>query len=305
MVKQMDLILNHDALIPLKALANDTRLEIIQLLQSKDYNVTEIANLLNISTSITARHIKILEEASIISTYLKHNSVGNQKLCTLNIDQVNIQLPTKKHLAYQKRTIDIPLGSFTKYSASPTCGLASESDYIGVLDEPRYFMVPERTQAQLLWFSKGYVEYSFFNPIPSTGKLHLIEISFEIASEFPESNYVWPSDVTFHFNGVKIGQWTVPGNFADVRGKYTPDWWPNNNSQYGVFKHLRITPIETQIDGERLSGFNLSNINKSDGFFKFRFSVLESSEHVGGLTLFGEKFGNVPQNIQVTLYYNE
>ncbi|MBK0347807.1 ArsR family transcriptional regulator [Aerococcaceae bacterium zg-ZJ1578] len=301
----MDLTLTQESINTIKALANDTRISIINLLQHQDLNISEIANALMISTSITTRHIKSLEDAGIINTYIKPHSIGQQKICHLKIDEINIRFPMKKHLEYQKKVIDIPVGSFTKYHATPTCGMASEQDYIGILDEPRYFMIPERTQAQLLWFSSGYVEYSFFNPIPENGKIHLIEISFEIASEFPENNYVWPSDITFHLNGSRIGEWTVPGNFADVRGKLTPEWWPTNNSQYGLLKHLRITPVETHIDGEKISNFNLSNINISENFYKIRFSVLESSKHVGGLTLFGEKFGNTPQNIRVTIYYNE
>lgn len=38
---------------------------------------------------------------------------------------------------------------------------------------------------------------------------------------------------------------------------------------------------------------------------KIKIAVDEDSEHVGGLTIFGENFGNHPQDIQFNLYYSE
>ena len=39
----------------------------------------------------------------------------------------------------------------------------------------------------------------------------------------------------------ELGTWTSPGDFADIRGKYTPDWYPDNLNQYGLLKTIRIT----------------------------------------------------------------
>lgn len=299
----MYLELNQNAINVFKALSNESRIKIIELLSKSPQNLASLSEKLNLSPSIITRHIQQLEKSNIIRTELKKETAGNQKICYLNIDEIIVTFPHQIHQAYQKYTIDIPLGSYTQFDVEPTCGLASETNYIGTIDDPKYFMDPHRLEAQLVWFANGFVEYSFLNPLSESYHIHLIEISFEIASEFPENNYVWPSDINFWFNGSSIGTWTCPGNFADVRGLYTPDWWPSTNSQYGLLKHLRITPVETQIDGEKISNYKLANVNLNSNYFTFRFLNSKQSNNVGGITLFGDKFGNHPQGLRVTFYY--
>ncbi|WP_051258333.1 hypothetical protein [Atopococcus tabaci] len=102
-----------------------------------------------------------------------------------------------------------------------------------------------------------------------------------------------------------MGTWTVPGNFSDVRGKLTPQWWPRQNSQYGLFRTLRVTPYETLVDGEPISDINLSHINFDKTLTKIRFEVDKHADHVGGLTIFGKEFGNYPQDIEYKLYYSD
>lgn len=302
----MEIYLNSSSIDTLKALANPSRVRIIELVGEHPRNITSIAEELALSPSIVTRHIQQLEKCNIIKVEPLKDSQGNQKICYLNIDELNIRFPNKIHNEYKQYTVDIPVGSYTQFDVQPTCGLASETSYIGSLDVPKFFMDPSRHEAQLIWFANGYVEYSFINPIdPTIQKVHLIQISFEIASEFPENNYVWPSDVTFLFNGSNIGTWTCPGNFADVRGKYTPSWWPSSNSQYGVYKNIRITPNETQIDGEKISNYKLSNVPLNSTYYTFRFMNPLSAKNVGGITLFGEKFGNYQSNIKVTFFYTD
>ncbi|MBA5728428.1 ArsR family transcriptional regulator [Aerococcaceae bacterium INB8] len=301
----MDINLTSENLPIIKALANETRINILSLLKERPLNGTQISHLLDLSPSIINRHLKQLEEAKVIRLQYIEGTERKQKYYIIAIDELRITFPIRIYEKYQKKIIDISVGSFSNFKAKPTCGLASDEGYIGVLDEPKYFMVPERINAQLLWLSSGFIEYNFFNPVTSSSKVHLIEISFEIASEFPGSNYVWPSDIDFLFNNVNIGTWTSPGNYADVRGHYTPSWWPDSNSQYGQLKTIRITPEETQIDGEKISNFKLSNINFDLTFFTLRFSNTEKNLNNGGITLFGEKFGNYSQNIRVTVYYND
>lgn len=117
----------------------------------------------------------------------------------------------------------MPIGHYTDYDLKPTCGLATEKDFVGPVDEPKYFMDPKRVDAEILWFTEGYVEYNVTNFLKKDEKLQQFEISLEIASEFPFANDVWPSDITFSLNGIELGTWTSPGDFADTRGKLTPN----------------------------------------------------------------------------------
>ena len=54
--------------------------------------------------------------------------------------------------------------------------------------------------ANIIWFSKGYVEYIIPNFIPASQKIEQIMISVELGSEAPGSNSTWPSDIHFYLN---------------------------------------------------------------------------------------------------------
>lgn len=301
----MDLDLNQkESLTVLKALANETRLNIIQILSEGKKNISQIAELLEISKPIVTRHIQQLEEAKLIETEHVPAKSGKQKICHLKIEQLNISFPRKLYPEYKVRTIDIPIGHYTDYHVQPTCGLASQEKFIGEIDSPRFFMDRERVDAELLWFTQGFVEYKVPNMIQKEDTVEMIEISMEIASEFPVSNNNWPSDISFYLNDQKLGVWTSPGNYSDVLGLNNPVWWPRKNSQYGLLKHLRIFNNETLIDSETLSSVNLSDIDLTQPLFTLRLAVEEASANVGGLTLFGEHFGNHPQNIILKIFYS-
>lgn len=288
-----------------EALASDTRLKIIHLLANKERNIKEIANKLYMSSAIVTRHIKKLEDANIIKTERKPGKAGSQKICSLAIDEIFIRFPRILYPHYKNYSSMIHLGHFTDFYVKPTCGLATKDAYIGEVDEPMYFMDSKRVNAELVWFSEGYIEYQLPNMLKKDQHPKLLEISLEISSEFPLSNNNWPSDITFYINDQKVGMWTVPGNYSDVRGKVNPDWWPKLNSQYGLLKTLRISENSTVMDAEEISSVTLSDIDFDRTFMKIKLAVENNAKNVGGLTIFGENFGNHPQNIQYTLYYSE
>ena len=64
----------------------------------------------------------------------------------------------------------------------PTCGLATKDFLIGEVDSPRYFDDPMRSNASMLWFTQGYVEYRIPNYLKPKQVLKEIQISFEISS---------------------------------------------------------------------------------------------------------------------------
>jgi predicted transcriptional regulator len=172
------------------------------------------------------------------------------------------------------------------------------------LDDPRIFLEPERVNAQAIWFSSGFVEYSIPNYVAANQYVEEIEISFEISSEAPGFNDEWLSDIQFSMNGVPLCQWTSPGDFGEKRGILTPQWWIEN--QYGLLKVLRISHKGTLLDGERVSDITPDDIlHDSHRRWVLRFEVSKDAVNVGGLTLFGSKFGNYNQDILVRTFYRE
>lgn len=296
----MQLEINDDALPVYEALASSVRLKIIQLLSTQKMNIKDIAKALDLSSAIITMHIKKLEEANIIKT----ERVGQQKISSLRVDLIEINFPEKIFNAFDFHESDIPVGHYTNFLIEPTCGLATTTGKIGIVDQPKYFMDPARMDAQIVWFTKGFLEYQTPNFLALDEKIEMIEISMEISSEFPFTNDNWPSDITFSLNQIELGTWTSPGDYGDIRGKLNPAWYPDHLNQYGLLKTIRIMSHGTYMEGQPLSNIKLSDLDERQDTWLLKVEVKDDAEHVGGCTLFGEKFGNYEQDIKFKIYYS-
>lgn len=301
----MKLDISEKSLPVYEALASSVRLQVIQLLAKEPRNIREIAEAVGLSSAIMTMHIKKLERANIIRSEMVPGKGGVQKICFLAIDAMEILFPAKDGLQREYHRTELSVGHYTDFHIEPTCGLATTAKIIGEFDEPRYFWDPERVNAKIIWFGKGYVEYKVPNFLMPSEMPEELVISLELASEAPLTNDNWPSDITFFLNQVELGTWTSPGDFGGSRGKYTPQWWPNEVNQYGLLKHLRITQEGTYIDGNKLSGVSLKDIHCRQKQWTFRIAVTDDARHAGGLTLYGSGFGNYNQDIVFQLYYSE
>jgi len=301
----VEIDLSIDSLSVFEALASDTRLNIINKLSEKDRNIKELSHELYMSSAIVSRHVKKLEGAGLIRTYALPAKSGVQKMCTLSVDHLSVVFPKQIYPKYNSNKYSIRLGHYFDYKVFPTCGLATMDSIIGCSDDARYFMDSARMNADIIWFSKGFVEYKFPNVLRKYQKPEVLEFSLEISSEFPGSNNNWPSDITFYINDLEVGTWTVPGNYSDVRGKLTPLWWPDTNSQYGLLKTLRINSLQTNMDGELISNITINDLPFESDLITLRIAIKENADNIGGLTIFGNTFGNHAQDIEYNLYYTE
>ena len=293
-----------DGLELFKALGSDIRIQILKiLLENNQMSMNQIANELNISNGALTGHIKKLEECGLISTSNDSSGHGNQKLCSLIQDRILVEIEKPIDLSNVYNT-SIKVGQFSSHNVYPTCGMATSSFVIGELDDVRYFDHPDRFNADIMWFTKGYVEYVIPNLIPRNQKITQLSLSAEISSEAPGIDNNWPSDISFYINDTLVGTWTSPGDYGDVRGMFTPEWWPQNWNQYGLLKLLVINHKGTFIDGLKISDITTSELNLDyTSTIRFRIAVEENSAHVGGLTIFGKSFGNYDQDIVVSINY--
>lgn len=286
------------------ALASDVRLRVIQLLSKEDLNIKELAERVGVSSPIMLKHVQILENAGFITTRLVKRNGSTSRVCTLVFAEYRFMMETRRKDLPLVYTVSIPVGQYCTIEGKPTCGLATEKDVIGVFDDPKFFWDPERVNAQLLWFTQGYVEYRVPNCYSSEQSMKEIELSFEIASEAPDFADDWPSDITFSFNGVKLFTWTSPGDYGVKRGILTPEWWPSN--QYGLLKVIHITQEGVMMDGQKMSDVTLDQVLiNTDPFWSIRFEVPEDATNVGGLSLFGQKFGNYAQDIVMRVFFEK
>ncbi len=287
-----------------EALASGVRLEIIHLLAEEELNIKQLAERIGISSPIMLKHVQKLEDAGLVTTRLMKRNGSTSKICTLVFAEYRFMLDDRRRGLPMAQAYSIPVGSYSLIEGTPTCGLATDKGVIGFRDDPKVFWETERFNSQLLWFTQGFVEYRIPNYFTPEQKIVEIELSVEIASEAPDFAEDWPSDITFSFNGTELFTWTSPGDYGVKRGKLTPEWWPSN--QYGLLKTVYITQSGVMMDEKKVSDVTLSSL-LADGepYWSIRFEVAKGAKNVGGLTLFGKKFGNHAQDIMVRTFFEK
>ena len=297
----------YDSIISIcKALSVKERLDIIRLLRTKSMSVVEIANKLSIAVSSVAFHIKVLEDADIILTEVKPGMRGSMRLCSHNIEKIEMELLSEYIIEKEQNiSISMPIGLFYDFKVYPTCGMADEEGIIGAYDAPKGFYDPKKINAQLIWFHHGFIEYRF--PNKDLIDIHIKNISFtlELCSEAPGYMEEWPSDISIIVNKKLIGIYHSHGDYGERRGLLTPLKWSSYSTQYGILKTFSVNKNGCFIDGELFdNSINIEDLNiNGDQYISFIIEVNENAKHVGGVNIFGAKFGDYPQDIIMKVYY--
>ncbi len=288
-----------------KALGSDIRIAIIRLLlKNNGMSMNELASCLNITNGALTGHIKKLEDCGIVTIVNEPAAHGNSKMCMVWLDKILIDFDTAESQKNICET-EIRIGHYTNFQIYPVCGLATASRFIGEVDDPRYFAHPDRVDAEILWFDKGYVEYVIPNFVPAYQKIDQLSICAELGPNAPGTDAVNPANITFVLNDTAIGSWISPGDFGDHAGIFTPDWWYGNWNQHGMLKTITINQAGTFLDGLKISSVSLKDFMLDyKSTIKFRITINEEAEHTSGLTIYGRNFGNYNQHINVRIQYS-
>lgn len=302
----MDLNLNsHDqqSLSIFQALSHVDRLKIIELLHKEAVPLQELKEELHISASSLSKHLKVLEDAQLITLRYGDHEQRKQRFASLKTNFISIHFPQNLFPELTKVSETVKLGHFTDFSATPSCGLATDKEIIGAVDNPKSFLNQHRVDAGLIWLSQGFLEYKIPKPLKNDSEIEMLDISMELSSEFPISNNTWPTTLNIILNDCPVARVTISGNFSDVRGILTPDWWDDGFSQYGILTHIRINRFDTSVDGVKVSDHNLldTKIESSD-FINLRIETEQVDGRYGGLTIFGKQWGNHAQDINFDFY---
>lgn len=291
-----------------KALSVPVRLEILRYLSQTPAIISDIAAKFDLPLSSTALHIKVLENAGLISIQPIPGSKGSQKLCGIQIDKVEINMVQEEIIDppnYLYRE-SMPVGCYFDYSVLPSCGMASEQCYLGYEDNISVFVSPSRYNAQIVWLSCGFLEYRFPNSFLKNESVNRVKFSFEICSEALGYNNDWPSDITISINTHEIGILHCKGDYGGRRGMLNPDWWNTKSTQYGELRTFEITDKGCYIDGDFVSKESIYSLGLPyNDYIKFKLEVKKDARYCGGFNLFGEKFGDYPQDIVMELYYDK
>lgn len=293
-----------------RALSSEIRLSILRILQTGNKSIGELSETLQMPMSTISNSVSILAEAGLIITEYKPQEHGVLKLCSQSLSQVVINLtsevsgdePGEKN---KSLTMNMPVGCFCDaQSITPTCGLCNEHSIIGEKDVPLAFFHPDRFSAQRIWFHSGFLEYRFSFVFMNNIQFKWLELSFETCSEAPMYRDPWKSDITVFVNGRELGIFESPCDCGGVRGALTPSWTSVLSTQYGFLKTWRVDERGTYLDGVRINGLTISDIGFQDlPYISVRIGVCEDAAHVGGINLFGDKYGNYPQPLVLKVGY--
>ncbi len=287
-----------------KALGSGTRLKILELLARQKMNINELGQALDIAHPTVSKHVQTLEQAGLVLSEYMPGEQGTQKRCQLRYDRLVISLEAVQQPEGLSEETEMPIGMYTFAHPTITCGLASREKIIGFMDETQSFLLPERSQAQILWMAEGFVEYIFPNTVPSVMEISQVDLSMEICSECLDFNNDYPSDITVWINGVEIGTWTSPGDMGDRHGRLNPAWWNHHDSQYGFLKVWSVGDEGCYIDSAMLSEITVKDIMVVPRQpVTVRIGIKPDAEHVGGFNLFGRGFGNYEQDLSLRLHY--
>ncbi len=288
-----------------KALSSPMRVRMIALLGVRPMNVNELAEALSLPVSTAALNVRQLEEAGLIATQIQPGIRGAMKLCSRRIDSVSVRLTSEALDSMNALTLHLPIGSYsTAEGITPECGIVSDHAWIGENNMPRAFYHPDRFQAQMLWFRSGMLEYRFSLGEIDPSQVEWIEFSMEISSNAPLYRSDFKSDIDVSVNGVKLGTWTSPGDYGGRRGKLNPSWWSETSSQFGLLTKWRVDAAGSRLNGEEISKVTLQDlVLPAQDYISLRIGVSDQSTHVGGLNLFGEKFGDYAQGIVMRVGY--
>lgn len=288
-----------------QALNASVRREIMCLLRSSCYSIAALAKKLKLPISTVSFHINILQKAGFISVTVRKHARGNAKLIARQIDRLSVDFITNANYGHQQQFIqNIPLGSFTDANVEAGCGMADEHSIIVTDDMPEAFYSPSRLSAEMIWFSKGYLEYRIPNYMLKDKRVKAVSFSMELCSEAPNYQNDWESDITFWINDTEVATYLSPGDFGGRRGRLNPSWWSDYSTQYGIIKTLRITNEAVYLDETPVHTYTIDKLKIKEGrYFTLRIGVKPDAKHQGGVNLFGEKFGDYSQGLVYIVDY--
>ena len=288
-----------------KALSSRERLGIIRLLGQRSMNVKELSAALDLPMSTAALHVRTLEEAGLIMCEALPGERGSMKLCSRRMDFVGFNLVSQAAHEGSVLRMELPVGAYSSaINIKPTCGLADSHAAVGLFDSPESFYLPGRLGAQLIWMKEGFLEYRFGTLNLSLMDIQWMEVSFEACSEAPMYRNPWKSDISLFVNEMKVGIWTSEADLGGRPGMLNPPWWPDVSTQYGMLKTWRVDGNGSFLENIRVSDVRLEDLGlHKREYLSITIGVSPDAEHLGGMNLFGEGFGDYPQGIVLKIGY--
>lgn len=289
-----------------RALSIPDRVDILKLLSNKNImSVNEIAKALDIPLSSVSLHVRILEDAGLVTCERMPSLHGTAKMCAYkNVDlllHMNDE-PLNEEQVFEQ---NMPLGGYAEaIGITEPCGMASTTGPIAVYNRPVCFYLPERLKTQVLWFMSGRLVYHFA-PFPrkSGMRVRQIECSFE-ACAHAKLEQAWQTSYNLLINDQLLGSAVCTCETDGKRGNHNPDWWPDVATQYGTLFRWRVDREGCWLQGKHVSDLTVDKLSlESESPIRVAIDVPSDAEENHGINLFGSEFGNYSQALRLTITY--
>lgn len=291
-----------------EALGNRTRLDILRQMQKPPHinTVPQLSKALGIPTTTLMYHLDKMINANLLALTYKASKSGAVRILARKLQSANLSFfyNDETPVSLQSETQSARVGQFIEFEGGSFNFCTADKHFTSFGDN---CYMPERFEAELIYTTGGQITYRFSNQAAKLHSIMRVELSLEICSEAPYFDNDYLSDITFWINGKELTTYTCPGDFGDHRGRLNPEWWSDSNTQYGTLLTVAVDESGVTVNGERVfSKVKLSDLALDKGNkLEVRFGNKTTARNVGGFNLFGRTFGDHPQDINLTYYYEK
>ncbi len=287
------------------ALSSVTRLKILHAMQSPPFVKTfsELSKELNIPMTTLVYNIEFMDKTGLIKINYTNKGRGNARFVTRHFKSLNVNLynPTRPKAESVVSIQEQQIGTFVEYTGT-NFSFVTSSEHFQHLGKQVFH--PKRVQAELIYSGDGCLKYYFDNTVEKLREITDISFELELCSETSYYDLNYKSDITFWINGVEVCTYTLPGDLGGRRGKQSPEWWGEYNTQYGLPIVLRVDKKGTDVNGKLVSNITLDKLNlELDNKIDFTFGNKSTATNKGGFNLFGAAFGDYPYHIVLRTTY--
>ncbi len=286
-----------------KALASPLRLKFLRQLHENPMTITEIAKTNGITNSTAIFHLNLMMDAKILKCKYIPSKKGIALVYSLNVINF-IKFERRFGLDYsdvKTYVQNMKVGMYVDCSQSTWLGIATKQNFV---TEMGGFFYEGREDAIIIWTQGGKVSYAFNSYAFNNADVQKIDFSLEICSETTCFRNDWKSDIFFSVNDVEVAHYLSPGDFGGTKGKYNPEWWPQNMTQFGNLISISITDKGTLVNNVPVSPITINDLSLSkSNVLTFSIYNKKDSDYYGGFNIFGKGAGNYDQDIIMTVHY--
>ena len=289
-----------------KALSHPLRVKMINQILREPRSIIDLAKLNKINNSTVIFHLKLLEEAELVTSRARPNIKGKTLIFYINFAHIHIAMQTpipktKENTVEQSMRV----GNYISAKAESYIRIATDDEFVVMEVDDIYN--PKRFEANLLCMDNGEVTYAFSNAFSKRVKAVRLEFSLEISSESPYYCNDWKSEIFFCICGIEVATFLSLGDYGGVRGLLNPDWWDNKYSQNGVLTTIAIDNAGVYVNGKKIRDditIETLELERQDRIL-FSFRTDQSSQYAGGFNVYGKTFGNEPQDIVLKAFISD